>query len=186
MLLLFTACERKKDTPEQPDTPVAHVPVQQPEVPDSMLWGHLGEDTGMSALQFITEAGDTLEVCRTSQYTGIDGVLLGEIRNYTDCFAMTLTEGNETLVTAINVTQLRQQWHAGKVTMNIKDDGTVTGDDTPYNGWKLWNCHILLSSEQQQEYGTVLRVDTMDIVRLDRDSLVIRDHVNRIQSFSAK
>ena len=148
-------------------------------VRDSTLWGHLGEDTGMSTLQFITDGGDTLDVFRTSQYTGEDGRMLGEVRNYTDRFAITLGEGNETLVTAINVTQLARHWDTDDGRMDLKADGTVSCKGLPYNGWKLWNGHILLSSEQQQEYGKATRVDTMEIVVLDDDSLVIQDHIKR-------
>ncbi|MBR1789425.1 MAG: hypothetical protein IJ762_09610 [Bacteroidaceae bacterium] len=151
-----------------------------PALCDSTVWGHLGEDTGMSAMQFVTDAGDTLEVYRTSPYTGKDGKLMGEIRNMTDRFALTLTEGNETMVTAVNVTQLSQAWHTPEGTMEIKSDGTVVSQSLPYNGWKLWNGHILFSSEVAQEYGKVTRVDTMDIVSLNDDSLLIRNHVNQV------
>lgn len=185
LFLLFAACKKSKETPDEPVVP-SETEAAQPEIPDSTLWGHLGEDTGMSTLQFITDAGDTLEVYRTSQYTGKDGCLIGEVRNYTDRFAVTLTEGNETLVTAINMTQLIQQWYAKNGSMTIKGDGTITSDDMPYNGWKLWNGHFLLSSEQRQEYGMVSRIDTMDIIWLDNDSLIIRDHINQIQAFSTK
>ncbi len=173
--LALAGCKKEKkeqvEVPQQPPQPTV--------VRDSTLWGHLGEDTGMSTLQFITDEGDTLDVYRTSQYTGEDGQLLGEVRNYTDRFAITLGEGNETLVKAINVTQLARHWETPDGEMDLKADGTVSSKELPYNGWKLWNGHILLSSEQQQEYGKATRVDTMDIVVLDDDSLVIQDHIKR-------
>ena len=172
----LTACSDKKTTQSES---TASDSVSTITLRDSTIWGHLGEDTGMSTLQFITDQGDTLDIYRTSQYTGQDGELLGEVRNYTDRFAITLAEGNETLLRAINVTQLARQWHTTEGSLNIKPDGTASADGLPYNGWKLWNGHLLLSSEQQQEYGTATRVDTMDIVRLDDDSLVIQDHIKR-------
>ena len=183
MLPLLVGC---KPTPQETQENTEEVDSTQviPALPDSTIWGHLGEDTGMSTLQFITDQGDTLDIYRSSQYTGEDGNLMGEVRNYTDRFAITLTEGGETMLTAINATQLAQEWKTKNGSINIKPDGTITSQDQAYNGWKLWNGHILLSSEQQQEYGSVTRVDTMDILVLDEDSLIIRSHVNQILSFS--
>ena len=173
-----TAQKTGGDTPKTDSTQVTTA------LPDSTLWGHLGEDTGMSTLQFITDQGDTLDIYRSSQYTGEDGNLMGEVRNYTDRFAITLSEGGETMLTAINATQLAQKWQAENGSIDIKPDGTVASQNLTYNGWKLWNGHILLSSLQHQEYGDVTRVDTMDILVLDEDSLIIRSHVNQILSFS--
>ena len=182
LTIALTGC--KKETAETQTDTETGTPL--PSLCDSTVWGHLGEDTGMSAMQFITDSGDTLEVYRTSPYTGKDGHLMGDIRNMTDRFALTLTEGNETMVTAVNVTQLSQAWHTPEGNMEIKTDGTVVSQSLPYNGWKLWNGHILFSSEVAQEYGKVTRVDTMDIVSLNDDSLVIRNHVNQVIRFGVK
>lgn len=168
--LTFTGCKNEKtEKTDSPDTDTL-VTIQ---VADSTIWGHLGEDTGMSTLQFITDQGDTLEVYRTNPYTGEDGALLGEIRNYTDRFAMTLTAGGETLGKAINTTQLTRTWKSESGRVDIKADGSITSADHTYNGWKVWNGHLLLSSQQKQEIGTVQRIDTLDIIHLSADSLII-------------
>lgn len=153
-------------------------------VNDSTLWGHLGTDTGMSALQFITDDNDTLELYRTDPYTGTDGRLTGDIRNYTDRFAITISADGESMTTAINATQLAQTWNTENGSIDMKDDGVIISKNLAYDGWKLWNGRILLSSQQQMEYGLVNRVDTMDIMLLTDDSLVIRNHINQILSFS--
>jgi len=169
-LLLLVACKKSTvQTNPQPE------PSSEEQQRDSTLWGHLGEDTGMSTLQLITDEGDTLEIFRTSQYSGEDGKLLGQVRNYTDRFAITLSEGNETLLTAVNVSQLTRTWSNEDGSINIKTDGSATSEGMPYNGWKMWNGHILLSAEVKQEIGKVTRVDTMDIIFLDDDSLVIEN-----------
>lgn len=157
-------------------------------LPDSTLWGHLGEDTGMSILQFITDEGDTLEVYRTDPFSGEDGHLAGSIRNYTDRFALTVTSydnidgyesGMSALRVAINASQLAATWKNDKGEMSLKQDGTIAASQLPYNGWKLWNGHILMASQQEQEVGTVARIDTMDILLLNDDSLILIDHLNQ-------
>ena len=177
LAISVTSCKKSVTTTDEP--PLPQQPNQQTELPDSTLWGHLGEDTGMSTMQFITEQGDTLELYRTNPYTGEDGRLTGEVRNLTDRFAITITQGGETMLTAINATQLAQTWKADGGELNIKQDGTVDSEGLPYNGWKLWNGHILLSAEVEHEYGKVTRIDTMDILWLDEDSLVILNHINQ-------
>ena len=88
------------------------------------------------------------------------------------------------MTTAINVTQLAQTWNTENGSIDMKDDGVIISKNLAYDGWKLWNGRILLSSQQQMEYGLVNRVDTMDIMLLTDDSLVIRNHINQILSFS--
>ena len=139
------------------------------QLPDSTVWGRMGSGTGMSALEFITEQGDTLELYRTDPYSGEDGLLRGEIRNASDRFAVTLSADKESMHTAINVTQLEEIWDKAQT--------------TPYDGWQLWNGRMLLSSKQKQEVGTMTRIDTAEILWLDRDSLVVRNHLNQTISF---
>lgn len=179
-IVAVAAC--KKEKTEEPVTTATEVEATEAEK-DSTLWGHLGEDTGMSTLQFITDQGDTLSIFRTDQSTGEDGLILGEVRNYTDRFAITLKSDGETLLTAINATQLARRWQAGNSTLAIKTDGTVSAQGLNYNGWKLWNGHILLSGEHRLEAGTATRIDTMDIAHLDDDSLLICDPIKRFLKF---
>ena len=173
-VLLLTSCkdwwkQGETDEGEGKDTLVIDKP--EPVLPDSTIWGHLGEDSGMSALEFITDDGDTLELYRTNPYTGEDGRLMGDIRNYKDHFAITLDAGGETMLTAINTTQLKEVWQKAKT--------------EPYDGWTVGNGQIVLSSQQKQEVGIVTRLDTMTIEWLDSDSLVIRNHINQLIKFDA-
>lgn len=79
-------------------------------MPEDALWGHLGEGTGMSVLEFITDKGDTLYINKESEITGKPGIIYGSIRNYTDRFCLTVAEGGETLVKAVNVTEMQELW----------------------------------------------------------------------------
>lgn len=79
-------------------------------MPKDALWGHLGEATGMSVIEFITDGGDTLYLKKESELTGRSGIIYGSIRNYTDRFCITTTDGGETLLKAVNVSQMQELW----------------------------------------------------------------------------
>lgn len=79
-------------------------------MPKDALWGHLGEATGMSVIEFITDGGDTLYLRKESEITGRSGIIYGSIRNYTDRFCITTTDGGETLLKAVNVSQMQELW----------------------------------------------------------------------------
>ena len=79
-------------------------------MPEDALWGRLGEGTGMSVLQFITDNGDTLYINKESEITGRAGTIYGGIRNYTDRFCITTTDGGTALLKAVNVTELQETW----------------------------------------------------------------------------
>ena len=183
-VLCLASCRPTTQQSTTDDTPVDTLPPTL--IPDSTLWGHLGEGTGMSVLEFITDAGDTLEVYRTNQLTGQDGILSGDIRVASDHFAVTLQNDGASLLTAINVSQLTQHWTNDNGSLDIRPDGSITSQGQAYNGWSLWNGHILLSSEQQHEYARVTRIDTMDILSLGHDSLIIRDHLGQLIHLSRK
>lgn len=107
---------RTPDEQYQPDTQAktAHTPTRDTllviTMPENALWGHLGEGTGMSVLEFITDKGDTLYINKESEIIGKPGVIYGSIRNYTDRFCLTTTDGGETLVKAVNVTEMQELW----------------------------------------------------------------------------
>lgn len=79
-------------------------------MPENALWGHLGEGTGMSVLEFITDSGDTLYINKESEITGHIGIIYGSIRNYTDKFCISTTDGGESLLKAVNVTEMQELW----------------------------------------------------------------------------
>lgn len=83
-------------------------------MPDNCIWGHMGEDTGMSVLVFITDDGDTLYINKTNDRTGEDGIIQGSIRNYTDRFCITVADDSTNLIKAVNVTELQEIWAENK------------------------------------------------------------------------
>ena len=90
-------------------------------MPDNCIWGHMGEDTGMSVLEFITDDGDTLYINKTNDRTGEDGIIQGSIRNYTDRFCITVADDSTNLIKAVNVTELQEIWAENK-------DGELSND----------------------------------------------------------
>lgn len=107
---------RTSDGPYQPDSQIKKPDTPSRDtllvitMPEDALWGHLGERTGMSVLEFITDKGDTLYINKESEITGKPGIIYGSIRNYTDRFCLTTTDGGETLVKAVNVTEMQELW----------------------------------------------------------------------------
>ena len=83
-------------------------------MPDNCIWGHMGEDTGMSVLECITDDGDTLYINKTNDRTGEDGIIQGSIRNYTDRFCITVADDSTNLIKAVNVTELQEIWAENK------------------------------------------------------------------------
>ena len=81
-------------------------------IPDTAFYGHLGEGTGMSCLQLVTDGGDTLILNKTDEKSGADGLILGEIANYTDRFSITTCDDNQSVSVALNVTQLAKEWRS--------------------------------------------------------------------------
>lgn len=142
---------------------------------DSTLWGHMGEGTAMSVVEFITEAGDTLYLPKTNEQTGEDADMMGDIRNYSDRFAITIKGSLEdeftSIATCINVSEMMGPWRSGTNTLTLYVDGHADQKGGEYNGWKIRNGHLVLTGKVNTEYGATERSDTMTILYLDEDSL---------------
>lgn len=180
--MLFAACKPTTNSGEQETVEADTLGISA--AGDSTIWGCMGEGTGMSAFEFITENGDTMEIYRTNPTNGIDGHLMGQIRNATDQFAITLQNDGESMLTAINATQLAATWRCERGEMTIHSGGTISSDSLEFNGWRLWNGHLLLGRSHQTEYGQMNRVDTMDIVLLSSRELIIRNEYGEETRFT--
>lgn len=149
--------------------------------PDSAFYGHLGEGTGMSCLELITDGGDTLALNKTNEKTGEPGRILGEIANYTDQYAITTCDDDQSVNVALNINQLAQRkWqsdtdgrHGFQLEMNGKARPLATGQ-YKYDQWSLYNCSLILLRESEGIHGAGTRNDTLDILKLTPDSLVLQ------------
>ena len=123
-----TGGQQSKDYMEENDSVTVYPP-------DTAFYGHLGEGTGMSSLELITDDGDTLALNKTNEKTGEPGRILGEIANYTDQYAITTCDDNQSVNVALNINQLAQRkWqsdtdkqHGFQLEMNGKARSLATG-----------------------------------------------------------
>lgn len=153
-LFLLNCTEQKRPiTVEEPTNSVA------PALPDTAFYGHLGEGTGMSCLQIITRDGDTLTWIKTNEETGENGLILGEIENYSDSFAVTTCADNKYVAVALNICQLiGKEWFKETEAQDstcgflLKDGGKAVlfsngeGKNTRYS---LYNCQLILAPDEK-------------------------------------
>lgn len=159
-------------------------------LPDTAFYGHIGESTGMSVLEFITENGDTLILNKTDEETGNPGQILGDIRNYTDQYAIIRNNNLQSIRIALNITQLIQEWQSSTDPLHgfqLHADGkakALSSAQFKYNQWSLYNCRLVLLKEFEGEHGSETQSDTMDILELSADTLVLQNSkTNSIEKF---
>lgn len=171
-LLAFDCqCTEKKEK----DDDTLQIDTIQPQVLDSTLWGRMGEGTSMNVMEFITDGGDTLYLSRTSEQTEQEAEMIGDLRNFTDRFAITTRGANvdegTSIQTCINVSQLMGTWKNSSSTLALYVDGSADNGVANYKSWKVMNGKLILSGKVTTEYGETDRIDTINIVQLDDDSL---------------
>ncbi len=149
--------------------------------PDTAFYGHLGESTGMSSIELITDSGDTLSLNKTNEKTGGQGSIIGEIANYTDYFSVTTCDNNQSVDVALNVTQLLQRkWQSDTDRRHgifLEANGKarpLSAEQYKYNMWSLCNCKLILLRESEGEHGAETRNDTLNILYLSPDSLTLQ------------
>ena len=115
-------------------------------VTDSAIYG-MGGDFGMSTFSLITDEGDTIAVTRTDSL-GRDGIIIGDAEP-DDRYVMLTDVGRETLVRAINLTQLEK----------------FVGD-----GCKVANCVVTLGDDTLE----IVYLDTDSLVYATSDGRLVR------------
>ena len=105
----FATCNSKKTQPTvaDKDTTVVADTTAEEQVPDSTIYGTSTEDFGMSTFSMVTDKGDTLFVCRTSN-DGQDAKIYGSV-TYGQRYAMTTKDNGESLGVLINLTELNKK-----------------------------------------------------------------------------
>lgn len=151
------------------------------QMPDTALYGHLGEGTGMSCLELITGKGDTIVLNKTDEGSGEYGLILGAIANYTDSFTIVTRNDNQSIKIALNINGLQQKWQSKsdrKKGFHLKSDGTakaLSQGQYKYNKWTLCNCQLIMLRESNGIHGSETRNDTLDILALTSDTLVLQN-----------
>ncbi|MCF0195020.1 MAG: hypothetical protein HUK00_07595 [Bacteroidaceae bacterium] len=147
---------------------------------DQYVNGYVGDGTGMSCVEFVTLDGDTLLLNRTSDLTGRDGEILGSLQTPgNNLFALLTSDNGESVDVMVNMTELRRQWQSNGQGFSLAADNTASpvGKSAPrYLRWHLHRDCILLTREMSGEGATTEVTDTMRIVSLSPDTLVLSDH----------
>lgn len=144
---------------------------------DSAFYGHLGEGTGMSVIELVTDQGDTLDLCKADENAKTYGDIIGEIANYTDRFAVTTRRNGECVGTALNITQLCGRWQGtapDSPTLVLGEDGSMTinpGQQPQQGQWHLVNCKLVVRQEATAEENLT---DTFAVMQLNADSLILQ------------
>lgn len=174
-ILIFgcTGGQQHKEDVKTDDTTTVHVS-------DTAFYGHLGEGTGMSCLELITEEGDTMVLNKTDEDSGEDGLMLGAIANYTDRFSVITRNDNQSVKVALNINELEQKWQSkGNKTdgFYLKPDGTaetLPRGENLYDKWTLCNCMLVMHRKGKDTHDTKMENDTLKILELTPDSLVLQ------------
>lgn len=116
LIVSLTACDKPKVSQQTPcsegadSVSAAHDTLLVVVAPDNAIWGHLGEGTAMSSVEFVTEGGDTLYLSKTDELSGREATILGSLRNFTDRFCIMVNADTSALIKVINVTEMQEIW----------------------------------------------------------------------------
>lgn len=154
-------------------------------VPDTALYGSLGEGTGMSCVEIITKNGDTLTLNKINENTGEAGVLLGSTERYGDPLTITTDANRESIRTLVNLKTLTQSWQTSpdSISLKLDRDGKVSArwEGKTYNYWSMCNAHLLLGNKNKENWVTAC--DTFEIRELSRDSLILASHTDILKFY---
>ena len=146
----------------------------------SYICGRVGTGPGMSCVEFITQAGDTLLLSKTSEFTGADALVIGSLQTDVDnLYAVRAIDDNSAIGAIVNLTELQTSWqHDGKGFLLSADSVALpVGKDAPkYRRWHLADDRIVMERIVQHEGGATEVADTLGIVSLTPDTLVLRNH----------
>lgn len=153
--------------------------------PDTALYGKLGEGTGMSCVEIITNQGDTLTLNKTDENTGVSGRILGGTERYNDPLTITTDANQESIITLVNLRTLARKWqtHPDSIQMNLGENGKISGNwnGKKYQRWNMCNAQFVLEFLNDKTGAA----DTFEIQDLNSDSLILRK-ANAIYKFYSK
>jgi hypothetical protein len=179
--MLFSGCKNKTVESNAGDSIAADS--QKVAVTDSTMYGILGEGTGMSCVELITDKGDTLNLVKDNEETGQSAIMAGDVE-YGNRYAFTMNKQHESLVTLLNLTQLCHAWvqpipgQSGKQGFELQMDGqkasSINMATLTYSSWKIFNGKLILNSKSQGNGAAFDVSDTLTVQTLTDDSLIIR------------
>ena len=120
-------------------------------VPDSTIYGVVGDGTAMHTLQLITDVGDTLSFMLTDADDN-STVVLGGMLAGDRVAVMAYEEDNAQVAkSVINITSLLGKWGSIDKSFEIREGGVVESaikaEANPWTSWKLCNGRIILNTD---------------------------------------
>ncbi len=135
-------------------------------IPDSAIYGVVGESTTMHTLTLLTEEGKTLTLPLGEEAHADEhgGLFAGD---KVSVLTATNAEGETSVVKYVNITSLMGRWTSLDRNFELCEDGevksTVKTESHPYTFWSMANANIILNA------------DTFDILLLGPDSLLLEN-----------
>ncbi len=139
---------------------------EEPETPDSTIYGVCGQGTMMHTLELITNMRDTLEMHIAADDEDVPTMVCGGLMAG-DRIAATAVKGGDGLTASriVNITSLLGRWTSIDRDFEITEDGEVKSfvraETRAWTSWRILNGQLLLNR------------DTFDIINLGADSLEI-------------
>ena len=151
------------------------------------VYGRLGDGTGMSCLEFITADGDTMLLSKTSEYTGREAVMIGSVLpDLYNVYGVVITDNGESVGVMVNMTELRTAWcnqRGQGFVLNADNVAAPTGQSPAYLRWDLYQDNLVLTRTVMHEGGSTEASDTMQLLSLDADTLVLRNSFGDILKY---
>lgn len=151
---------------------------------DTVVYGLAGAEGNDSVLDFIVPGSDPQHF--NIREARSRGNIIGNF-NVGDQVALVLSNNGRKVLKAVDISSIVGRWIKNGIEndsitegLNLNSDGSAgtistTMPDMYYTHWKISNANLVL--EKQDLYGKETRVsyDTFEIVRLQEDTLVIRN-----------
>lgn len=162
MAMFIAGCESKKNenTTDSTDTVAVNIP-------DSAIYGIVGEGSTMHTLELITEDGKTMSIA-VNQDSCSDvqgGIFAGD-----KVTLITRPGSDDTpeVVKLVNITSLLGKWTSLDRNFEIQEDGVIASNITteshPLTHWDMANANLILNA------------DTFSVLLLGPDSLSIENN----------
>ena len=120
-------------------------------VPDSTIYGVVGDGTAMHTLQLITDVGDTLSFMLTDADDNSTVVLGGMLAGDRVAVMAYEEDNGQVAKSVINITSLLGKWGSIDKSFEIREGGVVESaikaETNPWTSWKLCNGRIILNTD---------------------------------------
>lgn len=187
-LIAFNSCTHGTNGNNDNNDSIKIELIDSIEVPSiNEIVGTVGDGTTMHVLEIIKDNGDTLYVVCPDRPLAEGSV---EIGDKVDVIYNTDENGENHIMTSINITALQHLWSQNDEdgqpqNLEIGENGRVTtyDMDVDYSAWSLADGKLLLHSPKKIGSEEAAMTDTFEIMELSDEHLVLM-HGNYVTSFT--